>query len=586
MVITIKVLRNLVKITDQFPLNFRFFIKDQEQKKTLTGGILSILMIIITIGVIVKNYLSFISWEDPIVRHSVEYIGTKRSENFSLADMEMIHSLLNYPSFEPIDSNITVNSSENVYIELSDPFFFSSSNIGYFYNCTDANIKKLDSTFYNDYFKSFYYFRNGLCFLNSNDSIQIGGNPIQTQEEAQTLFYFSVDVCSIKELKGVCLNSSKLEKIQYIYSFTIKNNYPNMSNPKGYDQFFDNYNNFFPFSNDINIDIKLVKNVISSDLNPIYDLFPNKESIFFSFSDISVTTAPSKNPSLITIKVKMKLDSFQNIYKRSYTKIDEALAAILSIYSSICLVCQALVNVFEYGTLDHFFMKKLYYFAPISKQSEVVNFALSKHIKTINGNIVKVNLNPQENIQADDIVSSKSPRDILIKQNVTENKMIDKDYKITKIRINEVESSKPISEWKNIINGYPPERCTSKMILFDLCHCLRGIVTEDVKKIVMAREYLVRDFNIINVLRTLHEFEKIKRILFHLKQIEMLDICPSRIIDMNNPQLINNNLSNYIDKIKTSINLKEKIGCIYEELLNSDNDIDKRLVSLVNSINI
>jgi hypothetical protein len=584
MVIIIKGLRNLVKNTDQFPLNFTFFIKDQEQMKTLTGGIFSIIMIIITLGVIVNNYLSFISWEDPIVRHSVEYIGTKDSENISLVDMEMIHSLLNYPSFKPLGSNITENSSINFYMKISDPIVARKSNIGYFYDCQDSILKKSNSTFYTDYIKSFNYLYNSLCFLKIKDNIQLGGNRFQTLEESLAEFYFLVDVCSIKELKGNCFNRTKLEEFYFIHDFTIKNNYANMSNPNGYNQFSDNYNEFYKFGNDITINMKLVKNVISSDFSPIYNWLPNKESIFFSYNIISVTSTPSRTPSLVTIKVKMKLDSFQNIYKRSYLKLDEALAFILSIYSTIYFICQALVNIFEYGTLDHFFMKKLYYFAPISKQSELFNITLSKNVNIIKENSGKVDQIHQENIQADDIVSSESPRDKCIKQNVTENKIIDKDYQITKIRMNKVESSKPISEWKKIINGYPPERNTLKMMLFDICPCIKGLVTEDVKKIVIARENLVRDFNIINLLKTLHEFDKIKRILLNINQIRIFDVCPSRRIDLNNPRLINNSPTDYLDKKKTRISSIEQIRFIYEELLHSDNDIDKKLVDLVNFI--
>jgi len=150
--------------------------------------------------------------------------------------------------------------------------------------------------------------------------------------------------------------------------------------------------------------------------------------------------------------------------------------------------------------------------------------------------------------------------------------------------MNKVESSKPISEWKNIINGYPPERNTLKMMLFDICPCIKGLVTEDVKKIVIARENLVRDFNIINLLKTLHEFDKIKRILLNINQIRIFDVCPSRRIDLNNPRLINNSPTDYLDKKKTRISSIEQIRFIYEELLHSDNDIDKKLVDLVNFI--
>jgi hypothetical protein len=130
-----------------------------------------------------------------------------------------------------------------------------------------------------------------------------------------------------------------------------------MSDPIGFDEFFFNFNKEYSFINNLEITLKHVKNIIWTDLNQIYDLLPSKETVFYSFSEIAVSLKNRKKPGTLGIMIELKLEPFQNIYKRSYTKLEEALATILSVHSFVSFLCQILVHIFEYGGVDHYFIK-------------------------------------------------------------------------------------------------------------------------------------------------------------------------------------------------------------------------------------
>ncbi len=141
----IKFVKKLFKKFDLFPLNFKFTIKDNNLKKTFWGGFFSTTLILITILVLVRNYLSFLSWDNPKVSQSLEYIASKPAEIILLKDLPLIISLHDPSSSEMIKSNLTFNSSNNLYLNLTKPVRLINTVLGQFYVCSDPKIKNMDN---------------------------------------------------------------------------------------------------------------------------------------------------------------------------------------------------------------------------------------------------------------------------------------------------------------------------------------------------------------------------------------------------------------------------------------------------------
>jgi len=162
-----------------------------------------------------------------------------------------------------------------------------------------------------------------------------------------------------------------------------------------------------------------------------------------------------------------------------------------------------------------------------------------------------------------------------INQNLSQNQMNDDRIAVKKKRTND-EFNHLINKWKIIIEGDPPIRQIFKMIVFDLIPCCSKILLQEVRKTVIAREYLSIEFNIINILRRVLELDKIKHIMFNDKQLEIFNLSNTRIIDMNrHNQVMNDALSDKKVLSKKSI---ERISNIYQEFSNSSNNIDQKLV--------
>ena len=95
-------------------------------------------------------------------------------------------------------------------------------------------------------------------------------------------------------------------------------------------------------------------------------------------------------------------------------------------------------------------------------------------------------------------------------------------------------------------------------IFLQICPCKNSSKKDDLIKITKGEQMLMYDLNIVTILKKLIEFEKIKEILFEKKQIDLMKILHTRIIDPSDPveDSLNNKLYN--------INCQEKI--IIEEL--------------------
>jgi hypothetical protein len=113
---------------------------------------------------------------------------------------------------------------------------------------------------------------------------------------------------------------------------------------------------------DVKIDVVLTKNTLYSDNNIIYRFVPEKVYTFYTISSVRYTYLDRRSGvSNLGISVEIMQDKYQNIFQRSYSKLDQVLASTLSIYSVFALIFQNLIKFFECGALEYHLIKKLYY---------------------------------------------------------------------------------------------------------------------------------------------------------------------------------------------------------------------------------
>ena len=357
-------MKKCFKFFDLFPLNFKFNIKNNQLIQTLWGGVFSLLLILLTLALILYNTYTYFKNHTPIVLYSQKYIGDHKAEEISLDNFNFIN-FLTETTVKPINLNLL--SSGSIFISINlNPINVSKNSFGNFDKCSNAKnndsitlVNNLQNTLKVDS-QNFYCFNK----YNSIDNIELGGNIGTTEQLRQIQFYMQFDLCSYKDIQPGCTNSAYLKQLSYIYNLNFYNYYSDMTSDKGYVKFKDFYNILFSPFNDINVLIKLQKNIVYSDDNYLFNFFPITTFEYYSYSTVEISTIErqSSNTNYLIFRIMIEMDKYQNVYNRTYMKLDQLLSNTLSIFSVLLLICKNLTKFVEYRSVEYYLMKKLYYF--------------------------------------------------------------------------------------------------------------------------------------------------------------------------------------------------------------------------------
>jgi hypothetical protein len=107
-------------------------------------------------------------------------------------------------SIKEINTSLLYNINQNIIVNLSDTSNIRYKNIGDFHKCSDTQIKSSKKHLYNEFLKTFAENSSSFCFLKNDKEIELGGNPIQTNENTDINFVLIIDFCSIEELGSYC----------------------------------------------------------------------------------------------------------------------------------------------------------------------------------------------------------------------------------------------------------------------------------------------------------------------------------------------------------------------------------------------
>jgi len=162
-----------------------------------------------------------------------------------------------------------------------------------------------------------------------------------------------------------------------------------MDLPIGYSEFIDYESIGIQSSNNLIVKIKIKKNVIESDDNYLFKFKPIKTYSYYTISNIQFQ--PIKRTSTVNIaKVQFlfELDKYKQTFRREYVKLDQVLSNTLSIFSVLLMFFENLTKIFEFGSVQHYIFKKLYFFESDDMDSNLVqkkNLFLIEKMKRENG---------------------------------------------------------------------------------------------------------------------------------------------------------------------------------------------------------
>ena len=101
------------------------------------------------------------------------------------------------------------------------------------------------------------------------------------------------------------------------------------------------------------------KNIVHTDKNLLFDFFEDEETSFYSI-DISIKPVDrTKEANLMTIYTYVIMDNYEFVFYRSYKKLDEILANIMSLFSFILFIIKMFYEIFNFGFLEYKIGKKL-----------------------------------------------------------------------------------------------------------------------------------------------------------------------------------------------------------------------------------
>jgi hypothetical protein len=149
----------------------------------------------------------------------------------------------------------------------------------------------------------------------------------------------------------------------------LDNSYINIDVPDGHSSYVDTNAYDVDLGLDYTVSIVATKNTMMTDINTIYEFYPPKVDVFYTFATNIITKTRAVYDKDFNIKVEINLDNYEYIISRSYIKLDAVLANILSMYQILSMIGMTIHKFLSFGKVEYNVMKKLYHF-PIDVPAE------------------------------------------------------------------------------------------------------------------------------------------------------------------------------------------------------------------------
>ncbi len=547
---------NFLKIFDFYPLSFQFNIKGNQHMKTTTGGTFSVLTTLLIFALIIFNLYNYFSYRTPLVLSINRFYADNPAEPFDLSNINFASMFYLNKNFMQIGIQ-QINSSCTYFNIDYSKSFEAENDIGSLIPCNQANTTFSKNFAYLVTNKMKEDVKFTTCF-NKNDSIkniELGGNNALTLQIRKLVFSSSYDICSVANA-DICNSIDYLEQTKIIFSMYYKNIFLNMNLREGYSEFLDHDSSSLLASNDLMIEMKIKKNIIYSDDNYLYSFHPVNKYEIFTVSSVNFTPMKrdSSYPNRLTILYLIEMDKYIQIHRREYSKLDQILSNTLSIFSLFLFVFRNLTKFIEMGSIEHYIMKKIYFFEPHKPDSHIIK-----------------------------IKRNKSFINKVFEENESNNRQYEKcsyDSKINKSNLRFSEQAIIDRLRDRLRNEHPPNIKFLRIFYLFCCNNDRN-KKQQLMKIIKGEEMLLYDMNIVNILKKILEIELIKDLILDKNHISLFTTLYNRKItsNLNVKQIIK-------DVEKKQLNFKiinydlKRIWKSFSFCTNSTNKIDKKIASL------
>ena len=500
---------SFLKFLDFFPETIQFNLDSKGPRKTVSGGIISIILICSSVFLSIIMLFKFLTMRKPNIIIQTIFDPNSQISTIQINYIQLLFSVWingwdkgNYLKQVPFILNNSIIWENYVYRDNNKEIKLNQSYPGDFLICnqTDENIThnlSMNSAF-------------TICTNFTND-FKIGGSLKDNKSNLNIELFF--DTCSFIEKE--CHEKDADDYITYSFAFNDK--YFDYLNEKKYSNFLQTIDFQIKRGMTKFIKLKMIHNklIINDDL--FYD--KNQTDSFNSFEILSFESIPY-DQNLSRIKMQIEMPLIYNQYTLSYPKFDSYLSSIFAIINVLCIVSRYLLYVIRYDNVKFYLMSKLYYFHKPNDNQMLKNL------------IFKDFMNKEDENSGFSIDN----RDNLNYFHKNENKMKEKKDIIKNI--------------ETFLKGNNLKKERMRWFEYYLCCKKEDNMAPSVRQFLNGKKMLDYDLNIVVLLKKMIEFESILSILFDEKQLQIIKgIHPRLINDSINFKLVTQKLRFYENEI-------------------------------------
>jgi hypothetical protein len=558
-----KTLKSIFKLMDTYSDPPRFNINGETNLKTVIGGILTFFSNFFFVAIFLYNLVYFITSNEPnsVVTRQYRNISEFETLQYNLFNITtfMVHSARGMVpvNFKASSANFSLAS-----MDLNNANQVKLTPIGYFKQCSEVNEPYVNNSDISPLFKLFPKDVTYCSEFSNQADITLGGDSFITQSEMYISGNLVINLCDLFG-KNNCTSINYLNNISSQYQLklatVVQNAYTNLNLKEGFSNYFETPMNDIDLSKDYSLEIKVTKNIMETDINPLYDFLPPDRSIYYTLDMKFSEKNRSTNDGKFNLGINIYLDNYEYKIIRTYLKLDAMLANVMSITQMVSMLCMYLNYIYSTGNIEYEIFSKAYDFSILPQDDDKIKVNKAKNLKSSS-----ISNFPMNNLI--------EPKDISKQDLKFEGKL-----SLTDVHLQGIEKLKAkLSNRKIKRNKF--------LLCYVLFPCLFN--KQSPKNIILDKASFVlrHEMDIINILRRLIILDNMKHILLSDYQTKGLLMLKSRIINekVDEKEIIKEMGDNC--KLKLDDESMNYYAMVYEYLSNSEDEIDKRLFAKVKSI--
>lgn len=370
-----------IKRADIFNHKFHFNVNGNKAVYTLEGGVLSILYYTLSMMVFFFNMISTYSSNSPFFANQILLRNLSQTEIVPQADYNLAFGVY---IADYVDANIKIlvpiepDKFMNKDIEMFNSYYTFIPT----YKYRDEVAGFAENCYKNPDFSEPNILINTICLNFTKPTYEQGGYIMSTGFEYTLETKVNSGICEFIDIREYykLLFSNQLDVEGYKKNCTqdLTTNYNpvtiglkynsdllDIETIDGYNRFpLTKYQEYDYYSQKLRINIELTKNTIITDPNSIYNFFPSVKNVFYS-KEITFNFLPKSIPDdNLDVRFKFVINEFENVINRSYNKIDNVLANILSVVQLIYIFFFCVMHFLSHNSLENEIIRSLYYEDP------------------------------------------------------------------------------------------------------------------------------------------------------------------------------------------------------------------------------